>query len=346
MNFLNRIFLFVAARFVDFLTFFYSIIAKVFGYPGNPGMSVIKSDDIKTFFEASSYPRYIPPFNIATVPSTWNQAFFSKNPVLSLVPKFFYQSDSDGFYSFYIDLYNNNYFLPDWLSKWLQLTFNICLDTTNLERIQEAIFVFLIIYMKVIAFRINLFWFITINPFVRPWIYITSLVDWAYDLTTGIVPGLFGVDIGIVLFFSVIGKFTDIVNSLIFTMPFLPSEGEISFLENDLNRFYIVPDNAFLQDSKESKEVLFFRYLPQLWYTHSIPNNIREFWFYQRPDILKYMLDNYEQLGINFYPDEILQYLEKHHLSIEDFINLSNDNMDVINNLITSTLILQSFYSG
>ena len=343
MNFLNTIFVFIAARFVDIITLFYSTVARFFGYPMNPGMEAVKPKTLTTFFEVSSYPRYIPPMSISNFPLNWLESVFSKAPPLSSIPKFFYQSESDGFYSFYIDLYSNNYFLPDWLSKWLQLTFNICFDTTNLETIQEAIFVFLIIYMKFIAVRINLFWFITINPFIRPWIYITSLVDWAYDITAGIVPGLFGVDIGIVIFFSVVGKFADIVNSLIFTMPFLPSEGEVGLLENDFSGLYIKSDYAFLYDpEEEGKKVLFFRYLPRLWYTYTIPNDIREFWFYKRPDILKYMVDNYKQLGINFYPNNISKYFEEHNLSIEDLNNLLNTNVETFTNNIISTFISHS----
>ena len=314
MNILNNIFLVIVERFVQVILFFYTLAARFFDYPVNPGMPVDKPREISRFFETSTthLPKYIPPVEISHNPLEWSETVFSKAPPLANIPKFFYQSDTDGFYSFYINLYSNNYFLPDWLSKWLQLTFNICLDTTNLELIQEAIFVFLIIYMKFIVIRINLFWFITINPFIRPWIYITSLVDWAYDITAGIVPGLFGVDIGIIIFFSVVGKLTDVVNSLIFTMPYLPSEGVV---------------DSFIPDDWDSEKVLFFRYLPRLWYTHPIPNQIREFWFHQRPDILNYMIQKYAQLGINFYPNEILKYLSEYNISIEDFNTVYFNNI-------------------
>nr|YP_009308886.1 hypothetical protein [Toxarium undulatum]YP_009308950.1 hypothetical protein [Toxarium undulatum]AOS86629.1 hypothetical protein [Toxarium undulatum]AOS86693.1 hypothetical protein [Toxarium undulatum] len=329
MIFLNNLFLFIAARFVDIVGFFYRIVARFFGYPNNPGMPAIKPEDLDTFFAKSSYPRFFQPLDISSLPHTWAESFIAKAPPLTQMPKFFYQSQTDGFYSFYIDLYSNNYFLPDWLSEWLQLTFNISLDTTFLEFIQEGIFVFLIIYMKFIAIRINLFWFITINPFIRPWIYITSLVDWAYDITAGIVPGLFGVDVGIVLFFSIIGKLADIVNSIIFTMPFLPSEGELGEIKKDFLEFSIDSDVAFLNDDEaKQKTVIFFRNLPYLWYTHPIPNDIREFWFHKRPDILNYMVESYKQLEINFYPDDILKYLEKYNVSLDDFSNIYLNNIE------------------
>ena len=37
------------------------------------------------------------------------------------------------------------------------------------------------------------------------------------------------------------------------------------------------------------KDVLVFHYLPILWYRYPIPNDIREFWYNERPDILYYM---------------------------------------------------------
>ena len=327
MNFLTPVFLFIAARFVDIVTFFYTIVARLFGYPNNPGMPAVKPDSVNAFFESSTRPKYLTPIDLSFFPYKWYDALIGKSPPLSVPPKYYINEVIDGCHNFYIDLYSNNYFLPDWLSQWLQLTFNIATDTTNLEYIQEGIFIFLLVYMKLIGFRINLFWFIAINPFVRPWIYITSLVDWAYDITAGIVPGIFGLDVGMILFFSLIGKFTDIINSLIFTMPFLPSEGhkqQISQSEASPQDLLFLFAKAKKDDEKVVKTVLFFKDLPHLWHIYPIPNNIREFWFYQKPEILKFMVDKYGKLEVNFYPDKIYKYLENHNMSIDNFVNLSH----------------------
>ena len=61
MNILNRILLFIAARFVEVVSFFYTLVARFFGYPINPGMDTIKPETVTTFFEASEYRRYFPP---------------------------------------------------------------------------------------------------------------------------------------------------------------------------------------------------------------------------------------------------------------------------------------------
>ena len=83
-----------------------------------------------------------------------------------------------------------------------------------------------------------------------------------------------------------IGKIADSVNHLVFTMPFLPSEG---------NKVKMLIDG-------ELKDVVQFHYLPYLWYKYPIPLNLREFWYSERPDILNFMERNYGQFGINFRP--------------------------------------------
>jgi hypothetical protein len=82
-------------------------------------------------------------------------------------------------------------------------------------------------------------------------------------------------------------------------MPFLPSEAEESNL-------------VFQQ---EMKDVLVFHYLPILWYRYPIPNEIREFWYNDRPEILDYMQKAYKDLDIQFLPDSILQDFNQQKLT-------------------------------
>ena len=74
-------------------------------------------------------------------------------------------------------------------------------------------------------------------------------------------------------------------------MPFLPSEGE--------ERKVII--------NNQTKDVLVFHYLPSLWLKEPIPNEVREFWYKERPDILKYFLTEYKHLDINFLPNSFLR---------------------------------------
>ena len=345
---LSSFFIFLAEYFADCINLFYQMFAQLFKYPNNPGMPIIKPDNVISYFRNEYevlYSKYVPPLTMDSLPQTWLETLTGVLPPLSIIPKFYYQSSTDGFYSFYVDLYDNSYFLPDWLSEWLQLSFNIYLDTRNLEDIQEGVFVFLLIYLNFVTLRVTLFWFITINPFTRPWVYLTSLIDWSFDLTAGLTPGVFGIDVGLLIYLSLLGKLLDFINGLIFTMPFLPSEGEIDILKYDPGLLYnpMNPDIDFLLDPDKDKPVMFFRYLPQLWYTHPIPNEIREYWFYQRPDILKYMIDNYEQLGVKVYPDNILKFFEQEGIPTtltQDVATLGVTHIHKMESILTTVFML------
>ena len=137
----------------------------------------------------------------------------------------------------------------------------------------------------------KMYWFLTINPYTRPWIYIISLTDWIQDVMTGLSPVMLGLDLTPSIVLGLTGKLADSLNHLVFTMPFLPSEGQ--------------PGKMIIDD--QVKDVILFRYLPSLWYTHPIPNNLREFWYTERLDIYNFMKKNYSHLDIPFLPDQILK---------------------------------------
>jgi hypothetical protein len=87
------------------------------------------------------------------------------------------------------------------------------------------------------------------------------------------------------VFLGILGVVADSLNHLVFTMPFLPSEGE----------------ETKLLINQQMKDVLVFHYLPILWYRYPVPNDIREFWYRERPDILNYMQKAYKDLDIQFF---------------------------------------------
>ena len=215
---------------------------------------------------------------------------------MSKIDRIFYEHKSDGFYNFYVPNYKNIFFLPDWLSQWLQIQFNISIDTTPLEIIQQSLFLGLVGFFFLVDFRMKMYWFLTINPYTRPWIYIISLTDWIQDVMTGLSPVMLGLDLTPSIVLGLTGKLADSLNHLVFTMPFLPSEGQ--------------PGKMIIDD--QVKDVILFRYLPSLWYTHPIPNNLREFWYTERLDIYNFMKKNYAHLEIEFLPDRILKDLSQH----------------------------------
>ena len=106
-------------------------------------------------------------------------------------------------------------------------------------------------------------------------------------------------------------------------MPFLPSEAE----------------KTKLLINQEMKDVLVFHYLPILWYRHPIPNDIREFWYYQRPDILEYMQKAYKDLDIQLLPNNVIQELNEKTESISQ-VNSITESFST--ELLSKDILIQS----
>ena len=291
----------IKTQFIDILCLIMEKIACwFFDYPNNPGMQIKPYTEQKIAFlnHVKGLPVHetrCPPF---AAPSTLSEVIFGNVPQFQRITRTFYQHKQDGFYNIQIPDYKNIWFLPDWLSRWIQLNLEITIDVSPLEHLQQALFVAILMYYFVVEFRIKLFWFLTINPYTRPWIYLLSFTDWLMDWVAGLAPTIFSIDISPVVILSVLGKIADSLNHLVFTMPFLPSEGTLG---------KVMVDN-------QVKQVILYRYLPSLWAEEPIPDSLREFWYTNRPDILKYMKKNYSQLEIDFEPNRVLKEMyEKGH---------------------------------
>jgi len=287
---LDEKFLPIRNTFYEIISNFFKKTAKLFGYPDNPGMPV--TPDVSNEIEFRSefinnlptHKTFWPPIQR---PENWFEMILGPTPKVEIVPRYTYESKGEGFYNFYIENYKNIYFLPDWLSEFIQVRLHICLDMTVLETIREILFVGLMVYSQLVILRIALAWFISINPYTVPWCYLAAAVDWTEDVLQGIVPAILGVNITGSVFLGILGVIADSLNHLVFTMPFLPSEGE----------------ETKVLINQQMKNVLVFHYLPILWYRYPIPDEIREFWYQERPDILTYMQTAYRDLNVNFLPN-------------------------------------------
>jgi hypothetical protein len=319
----------LANKILDFKVVFVSgleslteqIATKIFQYPQNLGMPLTPEYDAKQQSMVdylSQLPVHQTNFPPPAAPATLSQVFFGNFPDMSRIDRTFYEHKSDGFYNFYVPNYKNIFFLPDWLSQWLQINFNISVDTLPLEIIQQSVFLGLIGFFFLVEFRMKLYWFLTINPYTRPWIYLISLTDWIQDFMTGLSPVMLGVDLTAPIILGLTGKLADSLNHLVFTMPFLPSEGQ--------------PGKMMIDN--EVQDVILFRYLPSLWYTNSIPNSLREFWYTERIDILNFMKKNYAHLEIEFLPDRILKDLSQHQQITKPLADNLNHLPDLSSNLI------------
>ena len=300
---LDEKFIPVRTAFYEMVGNFFKKIAGFFGYPTNTGMPTISDlpselyARLRFLDNLPTHRTYWPPLQI---PETWFEMVFGPAPKVEAVPRYIYESKEEGFYNFYIENYKNIYFLPDWLSEFIQVRLDICLDITVLETIREVLFVGLMVYSQVVILRIALSWYIYINPYTFPWCYLAAAVDWTEDVLQGIVPAILGVNITGSVFLGILGVIADSLNHLVFTMPFLPSEGE----------------ETKLLINEQMRDVLVFHYLPILWYRYSIPNDIRDFWYKERPDILNYMQKAYGDLDIQFLPDKIVEELNQQKLGV------------------------------
>lgn len=297
--------------FYNAISTFFKTIARLFGYPNNTGLLKVPSVSNEELIQPNlmeSLPIHRTSWPPIQRPETWFEVFFSPSPKLDTVGRYIYESKDEGFYNFYIENYRNIYFLPDWLSEFLQVRLNFCLDINALETFRELLFVALVVYSQVVMLRIALSWFIFINPYTFPWCYIAAAVDWTEEVLQGLVPSVLGVNITGTVFLGVLGVIADSLNHLVFTMPFLPSEGE----------------ESKLLINGELKDVLVFHYLPLLWYRHPIPNELRQFWYRDRPDILDYMQKSYQNLDIQFLPDNIDVGLKSSKLTAEMLSGLSS----------------------
>ena len=322
--------------FYHIVSIFFKKIAEFLGYPDNPGMPAFYA----FFDDVNGGPRFIDSLPIHKTdwppmqrPQTWFEVIFGPAPIVEPVSKYIYESKEEGFYNFYVENYRNLYFLPDKVSEFIQIKLNVCLDISSLEVIREVIFLIFLIFYQLLMFRIILSWLIGINPYTIPWCYIIAAVDWTEDVLQGLIPAVFGVNLTGSLFMGLVGKIADGLNHLILTMPFLPSEGEQIKVWID----------------EEMRDVIVFHYLPVLWYRHPIPNDIREFWYNERPDIMNYMLEAYKDLDIEFLPDSVVGQLNQQTLLNQNqYIHipteiLSTENLFQLNEFIGDLTIRNEY---
>ena len=284
-------------RYFQFVSQCFQTFAKPFGFPNIRGMQLLPPDEkywwVREADPTANLPLRRLRFPPASQPQNYFEVLFGDRAKPASTPRIYYENATDGFYSFFVENYKNLTFLPDWFSEFLQINLNIYNDLSLIELGREALFVVVLTYYYVMVVRVAIGWFVSINPYVFPLSYLVMFVDWIDEVITSITPVLGGFGIGTPLLFMYVGKFADYVNNLVFTMPYLPSEGQFQ--------------KAFI--AGQVKNILAFKDLPYLWYKYSIPNELREFWYTERRDIYKYMKKAYGQIDLTILPDRLAEPL-------------------------------------
>ena len=244
----------------------------------------------------------------------------------------FYKDNIEGYYNFFITQ-KNAVFLPNWLSEVIQIFGGQHINVTTLRTIQEWTFGFLNKFRILCEIRAALWWWLMFNPYQQPFNTLRILTEWYLTALTGIFPIIIGIDIGPTVAITALGVLLDLLNRLVFTMPYLPTEGE-KFSIASLEQL----DNPALADlmTKIGEDVIVFRYLPSLWYKYPIPDSLRQYWYNKKPEILEYFLKNYGNLGIDFLPDGILQAEYENRINNANLITSQMDFENILTNFISS----------
>jgi len=268
------------------------------------------------------------------------EIFFPKGLEFNSPLVSYYKDNIEGYYNFFITQ-KNAVFLPDWVSEIIQIFGNQHINITILRTIQEWTFGFLNKFRILCEVRAAMWWWLMFNPYQQPFNTLRILTEWYLTALTGIFPIILGIDIGPTVAITALGILLDLLNRLVFTMPYLPSEGE-KFTIAELDQL----DNPALADiiGKLGEDVTVFRYLPSLWYKYPIPDSIREYWYTKKPEILEYFSKNYANLQIDFLPDRILhaQYLQEQTISQKVLDNsiYTVNNMLQPENILTNIICL------
>ena len=301
-------------------------------------MTLIESDVLMVSHQILSLNN-----NVESV-KNYLEIFFPKGIQFNNPSVIFYKDNLEGYYNFIITQ-KNPLFLPNWISEIIQIFGNQHINTTNLRTLQEWTFGFLNKFRILCELRAALWWWLMFNPYQEPFNTLRVLTEWYLTAFTGTFPIILGIDIGPSISISLLGFVLDGLNRLVFTMPYLPSEGEkfnitnLSTLDN--------PALVNLIDKLGVEEVRIFRYLPSLWYKYPIPDNLREYWYTKKPEILQYFLNNYGNLGIDFLPDRILQAQYENQINheiitttINNFTNISTYLICSVNEILNNNVVL------
>lgn len=275
--------------------------------------------------------RQVDPYAI----KNYKDIFFPKGLEFRPATVIRYRDNIEGYYNFIITQ-QNVIFLPNWLSEILQIYAKQDVNTLTLREIQAWTFEVINKFRILCEMRAALWWWLMFNPYQQPFNTLRVITEWYLTGFTGVFPVILGIDMGPALALGLLGLSLDLLNKLVFTMPYLPTEGERFSLTN---LEILEQDNPSLADliRKIGEDVIVFRYLPYLWYKNPIPDDLREYWYNKKPEILRYFIENYGNLEIDFLPNRILQNEYEKHLNHETV------SVSMLNTKSLLTMLICSF---
>lgn len=215
-------------------------------------------------------------------------------------------------------------FLPDLMSQIIQIYggINVTDETLMLYFIKNWIHDFIIVFIELCSIRLTISMWLIINPYTFPWFLIVTATEWFTESLSGILPAFFGIEITSTALLTLLAQVADYLKNLVFTMPYLPSER--------------------IADSVGKHAIYRFGGIPQLWYEYGIPDQLREEWYRERPDIISNLLKYYGNAGVDFVPSRILEEFYKSQINPT---NLTSNVMDfVTSNTLSSDINIHHFF--
>jgi hypothetical protein len=211
-------------------------------------------------------------------------------------------------------------FLPDFISEIIQIYggINVTDDTIILSFIQRWIYDFITLFITLCSVRLTISMWLIINPYTFPWFLLVTATEWFTESLSGLFPAFFGIEITATALLTLLASAGDFIKNLVFTMPYLPSEA--------------------VAETIGSHEIYRFGGIPRLWYEFGIPDQLREEWYKQRPDIIENLLKYYGNVGVDFVPSRILEEFYKSQInpanltsSVIDFVSSNSISYDLTN---------------
>lgn len=198
-------------------------------------------------------------------------------------------------------------FLPDFVSEFIQRTMNIhtydLLYTTILREWQFYLYSIIFIFTTLNGVYIFMQMCLFINPYRYPYVLLTELMLPWNQFFEDVCPAFFGYNTGQLVSQVVLMTGLDFVRDVVFTMPFLPSEGILYTAAANANDIVPVGEKFYL-----------FNGIPKLWAEHGVPIDLRTDWFDQGNfQIMKFYDEvySYEYWKLDYLPMDVprLRYL-------------------------------------
>ena len=254
--------------------------------------------------------------------------FKPEGTVFSPPLMYFYTDPIDGFFNLFIveSGPTTPAYMPNWLSEAIQVICNQQVNILLMRQIQEQAYELLKIFKNLCQMRAALWWWLMFNPYAQPFNTLRVLTEWYLTAFTGVFPVLIGIDIGPTIGLALLGNAVDILGRLAFTMPYLPTEGEVYTPET----FATIEGNTELVEmlTEFGRNVRVFRQFPDLWKKYPIPNSLREDWYTNNPEITEYLIKNYYKNNIEFLPDRLLKELYEKSSTAADSLSVSFNHLE------------------